>query len=71
MKLIRVLAAAIVLSACISSTVFAGTWKKNDIGYWYENEDGTYLQNRAKAIDGNHLTVSSFHKTYRRICFSL
>lgn len=29
-----------------SMTVFAGTWKSNTIGWWYQNNDGIYMANQ-------------------------
>ena len=34
---------AVILGSCIiASTVFAGTWQKDGIGWWYQNDDGSY-----------------------------
>lgn len=34
-------------------TVMEGTWVKNDIGWWYDNGDGTWPSNTWLWIDGN------------------
>ena len=34
--------------------VLAGTWKQDDIGWWYCEDNGTYPVNTWKWIDGNH-----------------
>lgn len=51
----RILAA--VLSAgmtfCLVSTAFAGTWKANSSGWWYEEDNGTRPAGEWKWIDGD------------------
>ncbi len=43
-----------VLSATITSTAFAGTWKTADGGkWWYDNGNGSYTSNGWQWIDGN------------------
>ncbi len=34
--------AVICVSALMATTVFAGTWRRDDRGWWYERDDGTY-----------------------------
>lgn len=36
------------------STVFAGTWLQDHVGWWYQNDDGTYPANGWHWIDGNN-----------------
>ena len=48
--LIPLLASAMALG--MSLTVFAGTWKSNGTGWWYENADGSYLTGW-NWVDGN------------------
>lgn len=36
------------------STVFAGTWIQNNVGWWYQNYDGSYPANGWHWIDGNN-----------------
>ena len=45
-------AAAITLSCCLTS--FAGTWKQDSTGWWYQNNDGSYPSNGWEWIDGNN-----------------
>jgi len=33
---------------------FAGEWKQDDKGWWYQDDDGTYPRNTWRWIDGNH-----------------
>ena len=45
------------LTAAMSTTAFAGTWKlgagANSGKWWYDNEDGTWLANGWHWVDGN------------------
>lgn len=50
---IRVLTATALLSMLASSTVFAGQWKSDNNGWWYQNDDGSYPTNTWQWIDGN------------------
>lgn len=38
----------------LSSIVFAGEWKKDNVGWWYDNGDGNYSANMWQWIDGNN-----------------
>ena len=49
MKLM-VLTAVLTLGAAMTS--YAG-WKQNDTGYWWQNDDGSYLTNGWHWLDGN------------------
>lgn len=40
------------LSVLTSMTAFAGQWLTDDTGWWYQNDDGSYLQNGWHEIDG-------------------
>lgn len=50
----KVLAVSMIMSLSISSLAFAGEWKKNDIGWWWENDDGSCPVNSWEWLDGNH-----------------
>ena len=43
----------IALTAAMSVSSFAGQWKLDDRGWWYQNDDGTYPAAEWKWIDGN------------------
>lgn len=45
---------ALVMALCVVMPAFAGEWKQNDVGWWYDNGDGTYPVNTWSWIDGNH-----------------
>ena len=51
-----VLATAMVLM--MSFSAFAGVWKNDAKGWWYENADGSYLRNGWNWVDGNNDGVS-------------
>lgn len=50
---IKVLTTTALLSMLASSTVFAGEWKSDNNGWWYQNDDGSYPTNTWQWIDGN------------------
>ena len=52
MKKVRLIIAVAVLSAITSMTAVAGEWKQNNKGWWYQNEDSSYPQQRWQEIDG-------------------
>ena len=41
-----------------STTAFAAGWRQDNVGWWYQNDDGTYPQREWKWIDGNGDGVS-------------
>lgn len=43
-----------ILSLSLSAPVFAGSWQFDTIGYWYQNDDGSYPVNCWQWIDGNN-----------------
>lgn len=55
---IKVLTTTALLSMLASSTVFAGEWKFDNNGWWYQNDDGSYPANTWQWIDGNKDGVS-------------
>ena len=36
---------AFFLSAGLSTTVYGGEWKRDNVGWWYQNDDGTWQAN--------------------------
>lgn len=51
MKKLKLFFATTVLSMTLGITVFAGEWKQNATGWWYQNDNGTYPMNGLKEID--------------------
>ncbi|MBS5064249.1 MAG: hypothetical protein KHZ58_10775 [Hungatella hathewayi] len=49
LKVAAVVAAMVVMMAM---PAYAGEWKQDTTGWWYENSDGTYLTNQWEWIDG-------------------
>lgn len=50
-KMLKIILVSIMFSGLFSITVFAGQWKRDNIGWWYDNGDGTYLTNGWHWID--------------------
>lgn len=46
MKKAKLLLAVLGTSAIMSMTSFAGEWKQDTSGWWYQNDDGSYLANQ-------------------------
>lgn len=45
MKKIILLIATITATIAMSITAFAGQWKQDNVGWWYQNDDGSYPKN--------------------------
>lgn len=50
---VKVLSVATLLGMLSTSTAFAGEWKSDNTGWWYQNNDGSYPVNTWQWIDGN------------------
>ena len=46
MKKAKLLLAVSGISCILSMTSFAGEWKQDDSGWWYQNNDGSYISNQ-------------------------
>ena len=46
MKKTKLLLAVISMSTAMSMTALAGEWKQDTTGWWYQNDDGTYISNQ-------------------------
>ena len=53
MKKLRLIIATAILSAITSTIAFAGEWKQDTVGWWYQEEGGKYLTSQWKWIDAN------------------
>lgn len=54
MKLTKIFALSAVILTLSAVPAFAGEWKQDDKGWWYQDDDGTYPRNTWRWIDGNH-----------------
>ena len=44
---------AVLATTCIMNfTVYAGQWRQDSKGYWYQNDDGSYPVNQWQEISG-------------------
>lgn len=57
-KRIRIFTTALFMSMTLNQITFAGEWKSDEIGQWYQNDDGSYPVNSWQWIDGNRDGVS-------------
>ena len=53
-KRYKFFAAMLALTLSMSTTAFAGTWKQEADGWWWQNDDGSYPQSGWQWIDGNN-----------------
>lgn len=53
-KIFKAVVIATVIASLNVGTVSAGEWKQNDIGWWYDNGDGSWPANTSQIIDGTN-----------------
>lgn len=53
MKKFKLLLTTLIISSMLSITVLAGQWLQDGTGWWYQNDNGTYIVNDWQYIDGN------------------
>jgi len=51
-KQLRVILATAAMTLLTAFSAFAGTWHQDNVGWWYENDDGSYLQGGFAQVDG-------------------
>ena len=51
MKKMKVFITSVLLSSALSITALAGEWKQDDIGWWYQNDDGSYTTDTWQNIE--------------------
>lgn len=56
-RLLTVIGSALITFAA-TTTVFAGTWKQDNVGWWWQRDNGSYPANGWEWIDGNNDGVS-------------
>ena len=54
MRKVLLFIASALLSASMGMTAFAGEWKQDDTGWWYQNDDGGYPTSTWQNIDGKN-----------------
>ena len=54
MKSSKLILISTICILCESMTAFAGEWKSNANGWWYENDDGSYPTAQWKEVNGKH-----------------
>lgn len=52
------LAAVAAFSSIMVSSAWAGTWKQNNVGWWFDNGNGTYPASTWQWIDGNNDSIA-------------
>lgn len=50
----KVFITSVLLSSALSITALAGEWKQDDIGWWYQNDDGSYTTDTWQNIEGKN-----------------
>ncbi len=58
MKKVQLFITTAILSTVMGMTALAGEWKQNTIGWWYQNDGGSYPTNQWKWLDGNNDGIS-------------
>lgn len=53
-KVMKIAALTVGFSVLSLSSAFAGEWRQDANGWWYQNDDATYPVNSWQWIDGNH-----------------
>lgn len=59
MKKAKLLIATLCMSSIMSMTAMAGQWKQDSIGWWYQNDNGSYPANQWLEIDGKQYYFDS------------
>lgn len=54
LKLFKIIPLIVIFMLVLSAAAYAGTWKQNNKGWWYENPDGTWPSNTWQWIDSNN-----------------
>lgn len=69
MKKLKLLFATVVLSITMGLTAYAGQWKQDTTGWWFQNDDGSYLLNGFAKIgsywyyfDNNGYILTGWHQ---------
>ena len=57
----KLLIVSVLLAMTCNITSFAGSWQNDGIGYWWQNDDGSYPTNSWQWIDGNNDGTSEMY----------
>lgn len=60
-KLVCMLAAFLIVTTS-NFVSFAGQWQQNNIGWWWQNDDGSYPTNTWQYLDGNQDGISEWYR---------
>lgn len=52
MKRMKLFVATLAISTAMTTTALAGVWKQDQTGWWYQNDDGSYVKSGWHTIDG-------------------
>ena len=52
-KRLVVLGASVLMAFAMAGMAYGAEWKEDVAGWWYQNDDGSYLVNEWKWVDGN------------------
>lgn len=58
MRKTKLLLTTLAITAAMNLTAFAGEWKQDSVGWWYQNDDGSYPANGWQWIDGDNNGIS-------------
>lgn len=58
MKTAKIILVSVILTMLMGFTAFAGEWKQDSVGWWYQNDDGNYTTSNWQWIDGNKDGIS-------------
>lgn len=53
-KGLAILTSTLIMGLSLPLLSYAGEWKQDAIGWWYQNNDNSYPVNRWEWVDGNH-----------------
>ncbi len=52
-QLTLALAGILTVGGALKAECYAGQWQQDNVGWWYQNDNGGYVANGWKWIDGN------------------
>lgn len=67
----KIFTAALFMSMALNQITFAGEWKSNEKGRWYENHDGTYKTNGWQSIDSDGDGIAELYYLMKMVIFLL